>query len=169
MSTSYIGEIRMFAGNFAPQGWMLCNGQLLPISENDTLYSLIGTIYGGDGMTTFALPDLRGRSPMSVKRSGAPSYVVGEAVGAESVTVTSAQLPAHQHTPLAAPVATSPDPAGSSWARWHDVPYTNAAPDVDLHPSALAPSGGSQPHENRSPYLAINFIIALYGIYPSRP
>ncbi|MCU1589914.1 MAG: phage tail protein [Frankiales bacterium] len=163
MSNPYIGEIRMFGGNFAPAGWSFCNGQLLPISEYDALFNLIGTTYGGDGQSTFAVPDLQSRLPMHV---GA-GRILAQTGGAESVTLTQNQLPAHRHALAAAAVATSSTPGGNVWASDGDMPYSTAAPTIPMGATALAPTGGSQPHENMPPFLAVSFIISLFGIYPS--
>ena len=166
MSNPYIGEIRMFGGNFAPAGWMLCQGQLLPISENDALFNLIGTTYGGDGQTTFALPDLRSRVPMHMSNG----HTLAEMGGAETVTLTTNQLPGHTHVPMAdmnAAGATSP--AGAVWGNWgtNGTPYSDQAPNAQMNPQTQALTGGSQPHDNMLPYLAINFIISLFGIFPT--
>jgi microcystin-dependent protein len=165
MAQPYVGEIRMFAGNFAPAGWMMCEGQLLPISENETLFQLIGTTYGGDGQSTFALPDLRGRIPIHQGNN----HVLAENGGVEDVTLTTQQLPIHNH-----PLVASADPANSPNPGTHvpaetitATPYFADAPNVPLHPGALAPAGGSQPHTNIQPFLCINFIISLFGIFPS--
>ncbi|WP_134682956.1 phage tail protein [Brevibacillus migulae] len=166
---SYIGEIRMFAGNFAPAGWALCNGQLLSISENEPLFMLLGTTYGGDGQTTFALPDLRGRIPIHTgqnPRSGT-SFALGQMGGTETVTLTTGQLPMHTHVPLAASTGTSNSPAGSYWAGELSI-YSTEAPDGQMDPALLGSTGGGQPHDNVMPYTAVNFIISLYGIYPSQ-
>ena len=167
MSEPYVGEIRMFAGNFAPAGWMFCEGQLLPISENEVLFQLIGTTYGGDGQSTFALPDLRGRLP--IHQGG--GFILAETGGAEEITLTVLQLPAHSHTFLASgDIATGPAPAnqvpGSSTGAT-TLPYGTDAPWTTLHPSSIGPVGGSQPHTNFQPYLCINFIISLSGLFPS--
>jgi microcystin-dependent protein len=169
MAEPFIGEIRMFAGNYAPAGWMFCNGQLLSIVENDVLFALIGTTYGGDGQSTFALPDLRGRIPLHQNAGGGNS--LGQAGGAESVTVTALQMPAHTHTLLAASnPATGTAPAGQVLATTATAtinPYGSDAPNGQLAPSTLSSTGGSQPHTNLQPYLCIDFIIALFGVYPS--
>lgn len=165
MAQPYVGEIRMFAGNFAPAGWMFCEGQLLPISENETLFQLIGTTYGGDGESTFALPDLRGRIPIHQGNS----LILAETGGAEEITLTVNQIPAHSHPLLATTNAdTTPNPANAlpgtgsvSELYWGDPPEANAAPQ------AVSPVGGSQPHTNFQPYLCVNFIISLFGIFPS--
>jgi microcystin-dependent protein len=167
MSTPYVGEIRMFAGNFAPAGWMFCEGQLQPISENEILFNLIGTTYGGDGQETFALPDLRGRLPLHVSNN----YVLAQTGGVEEVTLSSNQIPAHTHPILASEaLATSRDPAGKVLATAASstvTPYGTDGPFVLLHPSSLGNAGGSQPHTNLQPALCVSFIISLYGIYPS--
>jgi microcystin-dependent protein len=168
MSTPFIGEIRMFAGNFAPAGWMFCEGQLLPISENETLFQLIGTIYGGDGQETFALPDMRGRLPLHVSND----YVLGQKGGVEEVTLTMNQIPSHGHPILATQsLATSREPAGKLLAPAASstiTPYGEDGPFLPLHPSAVGSVGGSQPHTNRQPALCVSFIISLYGIFPSQ-
>lgn len=163
MSVPYVGEIRMFAGNFAPNGWLFCQGQILQIDEYDTLFVLIGTTYGGDGVTTFALPDLQSRVPVH-QGSG---YPLGAAGGVETVTLTQNQLPVHSHPLGASAAASSTTPSGNVWAQWADMAYTSAQPTVPMSAAALIPAGGSQPHDNMPPYLAVNFIISLFGIYPS--
>lgn len=169
MSNPYIGEIRIFAGNFAPAGWAFCAGQSIPISENDALFNLIGTTYGGDGQETFNLPDLQGRIP--IHQGGSFNHQVGEKAGVESVTLTTQQLPVHNHR-IAATIdqGTLPDPGNNVLAR-SATPgvflYANDQPDVQLAPQSITPVGGSQPHDNVGPYLVINYIISLYGIYPS--
>jgi len=166
MAQPYVGEIRMFAGNFAPAGWQLCEGQLLPISENETLFNLIGTTYGGDGMTTFALPDLRGRVPVHQGNG----YVLSQTGGSEIVTLAVPQMPAHSHPLIASTnLATSNRPDGRVPAQSRAVPlYTEGSPSVTLPAAAAGSVGGSQPHENLQPYLCLNFIISLYGIFPSQ-
>lgn len=171
MSDPFIGEIRMFAGNFAPQGWATCDGQLMAIAQNDALFSLVGTTYGGDGQTTFGLPDLRGRLPLHMGQGpGLSNYPIGQSAGSESVTLTSPQLPAHSHTLLASgAAANNASPLGSLTAASSSSSiYGNAAPAVTMRADAVAPAGGSQPHDNLMPFLCLNFIIALEGIYPSR-
>lgn len=169
MAQPYVGEIRMFAGNFAPAGWMFCEGQLLPISENETLFQLIGTTYGGDGQETFALPDLRGRVPIHQGTHLATTYQLAESAGVEEVTLTTQQIPAHTHPLLASnAVANDPNPqlnllAESSATRM----YQSAAPSGALAAQAVGPVGGSQPHSNFQPYLCVDFIISLFGIFPS--
>ncbi len=166
MAQPYVGEIRMFAGNFAPAGWMFCEGQLLPISENETLFNLIGTTYGGDGESTFALPDLRGRIPIHQGNG----FVLAETGGAEQITLTVSQIPAHNHPLLASTSgASQKSPANQVLA----APSTFDAYDMDfppntaLSPTAIGSVGGSQPHTNFQPYLCVDFIISLFGIFPS--
>ena len=170
MSLPYIGEIRMFGGNFAPAGWAFCEGQLLPISENDALFNLIGTTYGGDGQNTFALPDLRGRLPVHQGTgSDGISYTLGETGGVESVTLTTAQIPAHTH-PLRAnngQPGNAITPAGNFPAISLNVtPFIEDATNGFFNAAAISPAGGSQPHENMQPYLCVSFIISLYGVFP---
>src|SRR5690349_5123416 len=143
MSSPFIGEIRMFGGNFAPVGWAFCNGALIPISENDALFNLIGTTYGGDGQTTFALPDLQSRVPIHV----GPGFALGQSGGTESVTLTVSQIPAHNHVPQADnAVASQSGPANNVWAANNTLtPYASTAPTQTMDPAALGSSGGSQP------------------------
>jgi len=160
----------MFAGNFAPAGWMFCEGQLLPISENETLFNLIGTTYGGDGESTFALPDLRGRIPLHQGQGQGQTFSLAETGGAETVTLTAAQYPGHTHSLLAVGGVRGNQisPAGALPAQsFNVVPYINDAPTGSFNGSAVTPSGGSQPHDNFQPYLCIDFIISLFGIFPS--
>ena len=165
MSTPYIGEIRVFAGNFAPVGWLLCQGQLLPIADYDVLFNLIGTTYGGDGQNTFALPDLASRIPYH-QGSG---YVLGQSGGVEQVTLTQQQIPAHTHNANASSAnADQPGPAGNVWGAGSLTSYTSTqSANVTMNPAALVPAGGNQPHENMPPFVCVNFIIATEGIYPS--
>lgn len=168
MAQPYVGEIRMFAGNFAPAGWMFCDGSLLPIAENETLFTLIGTSYGGDGQSTFALPDLRGRIPVH-QGNGA---ILAETGGTEAVTLTVQQIPVHSH-PLMGTVnaATTNAPQGNVLATSTGstiFPYGTDQPTTNLGPSSIGPAGGSQPHTNVQPYLCINYIISLFGIFPSQ-
>ena len=167
MAQPYVGEIRMFAGNFAPAGWMFCEGQLLPISENETLFNLIGTTYGGDGESTFALPDLRGRIPVHQGNS----FILAETGGAETITLTVQQIAAHSHPLLAsASNAGAVAPADAVLAAGSEVtvsPYGTDNPSVSMHPGTVSPIGGSQPHDNFQPYLCVDFIISLFGIFPS--
>jgi microcystin-dependent protein len=165
MAQPYVGEIRMFGGNFAPAGWQLCEGQLLAISENETLFQLIGTTYGGDGQSTFALPDLRGRL-MVHQGSG---YVLAETGGAESVTLTATQLPSHTHALLASTTIADQSAASTNVLAQPNAVnlYFAANASVPLAAQSMTAVGGSQPHENVMPYLCINFIISLFGIFPS--
>lgn len=165
MAQPYVGEIRMFAGNFAPAGWMFCEGQLLPISENETLFQLIGTTYGGDGQSTFALPDLRGRIPIHQGNG----YILAETGGAEEVTLTVSQMPAHAHPIMASTnLGTTSDPENAVPARSPAVDlYFNGEAGANLDNAAMLSAGGSQPHSNFMPYLCVNFIISLFGIFPS--
>jgi microcystin-dependent protein len=165
MAQPYVGEIRMFAGNFAPAGWMFCEGQLLPISENETLFQLIGTTYGGDGQSTFALPDLRGRLPLHQGNG----FILAETGGAEQITLTVNQIPAHSHPQRAsAATATQNAPATNVFAQAATVDaYVTSGPFVALSPQSNAAAGGSQPHTNLQPYLCVDFIISLFGIFPS--
>lgn len=165
MAQPYVGEIRIFAGNFAPAGWQFCSGQLLPISENETLFQLIGTTYGGDGQSTFGLPDLRGRIPVHM----GSGYVLATSGGVEQVTLTATQISAHGHALLAAAVTGDQvGAAGNLPANSFNVtPYVNEAPNGNMSGSAISSVGGSQPHENFQPYLCVNFIISLFGIFPS--
>ena len=167
MAQPYVGEIRMFAGNFAPAGWMFCEGQLLPISENETLFQLIGTTYGGDGQSTFALPDLRGRLPMHQGNG----FILAETGGAEEITLTVSQIPAHTHAFLGSNnLATGTPPAGQVVGKSSSpaiLPYGTDAPVSPISPQAISSVGGSQPHTNFQPYLCVDFIISLFGIFPS--
>jgi microcystin-dependent protein len=165
MAQPYVGEIRMFAGNFAPAGWMFCEGQLLPISENETLFQLIGTTFGGDGEETFQLPDLQSRTPLH-QGSG---FILAETGGAEEVTLTTNQIPVHNHPALA-----SLDNAGGSTVTGNltgqvgaSQIYREVPPGAQMSASMMAPDGGSQPHTNLQPYLCVNYIISLFGIFPS--
>lgn len=167
MAQPYVGEIRMFAGNFAPAGWQFCDGSLLPISENETLFQLIGTTYGGDGQSTFAMPDLRGRVPMHM----GSGFVLAETGGAEQITLTVAQTPAHSH-----PFLATVNLANATTPQNNLVAQTNVAGVQEFFPApggqplaanSITPVGGSQPHDNMQPYLCVSFIISLFGIFPS--
>jgi microcystin-dependent protein len=165
MAQPYVGEIRMFAGNFNPAGWMFCEGQLLPISEYETLFNLIGTTYGGDGQSTFALPDLRGRLPMHFGNA----FVQAQTGGAEEVTLTVSQIPAHTHAELVLDgLATQTNPSGNYLAQSTQAKlYNSFPPNVSMAPYVIGNVGGSQPHTNFQPYLCVDFIISLFGIYPT--
>ena len=167
MGQPYVGEIRMFAGNFAPAGWMFCEGQLLPISENETLFNLIGTTYGGDGQSTFGLPDLRGRIPLHMGQGpGLSAYTPGEMAGVEQVTLTVSQIPNHSHLPQSNTESTQVSPGNGLWASSTKAMFSAGAPNANMAAQAIAPDGGSQPHTNFMPYLCVDFIISLFGIYP---
>jgi microcystin-dependent protein len=167
LAQPYVGEIRMFAGNFAPAGWMFCEGQLLPISENETLFNLIGTTYGGDGQSTFGLPDLRGRIPVHMSTN---NYVLAETGGVEQVTLTANQIPGHRHALMASTNnATNTNAAGNALATTPNyTPYISAAANSAMNAGAITTVGGSQPHSNFQPYLCLDFIISLFGIFPSQ-
>lgn len=171
MSDYYLGEVRMFAGDYAPADWAFCNGQLLPINGNETLYSLLGTTYGGDGQTTFGLPDMRGRVPVSM---GTPAtgtnYILGQAAGTETVALVSAQMPAHTHTPNAQLAPGSVDePTNAFWSTRSVTAYQQSVSAADLtsmSSAAIGSVGGSQAHENMMPFMPLSFIIALNGTFP---
>ncbi len=177
MSTEpYIGQISIFAGNFAPRGWAQCNGQLLSIAQNTALFSILGTTYGGDGRVTFALPDLRGRVPVHMGQGpGLSNYVEGESSGSETVTLISTQMPAHTHLVTCSgsggasdnPTNAVPGLATESTTR-NAVNSYNPTADATMAVNMVQPAGGSQPHENMQPFLVLNFIIATEGIFPSR-
>ena len=169
MAQPYIGEIRLFAGNFAPVGWAFCDGQLMAISENETLFQLIGTTYGGDGSTTFALPNLQSRVPLHFGTgSDGVTYQLAELAGVESVTLTTQQIPVHTHALVGTTAAaTSGNPSGQVLAQSGQVAYMiDADPATPMNASSISPVGGSQPHENCQPFLCINYIISLFGLYP---
>ncbi|MFO0756523.1 MAG: tail fiber protein [Byssovorax sp.] len=168
MSDPYVGEIRMFGGNFAPLGWMFCNGQLLSLSEYEALFNLIGTTYGGDGVQTFALPDLRGRLPIHQSTA----HPLGQALGTESVTLTTQNLPAHNHMVLGstAEVETA-NPTGQVFATSADTSFygpENPGKGVTLNGATVSVAGSGQPHDNMQPYLCVSFIIAVEGIFPQQ-
>ncbi|MEP3437318.1 MAG: tail fiber protein [Hoeflea sp.] len=172
MSEPFVGEIRMFAGNFAPRGWAFCDGQLLAVSQNDALFSLLGTIYGGDGRTTFSLPDMRGRLPIHAGQGpGLSERRLGAKGGAEAVTLTVNQLPSHTHPAQGTPAnGDLPDPAGNRLGSNTILePFSLTEPlDENMAASAITNIGGSRSHSNLMPFLCVHFIIALFGIYPSR-
>jgi microcystin-dependent protein len=170
MSNPYIGEIRMFAGSFAPAGWAMCDGQLIPISENDALFTLIGTTYGGDGQETFALPNLQSRIPMHMgtAKSGT-TYTIGEAAGVEQVTLTTQQIPTHNHAFLAttdsgAAASANNAVVGSGTAI---TIFRPGGAGAVMSNQSIGPAGGSQPHDNMQPFLCINYIISLFGLFPN--
>jgi microcystin-dependent protein len=168
VASPFIGEIRMFGGNFAPFGYAMCSGQTIAISQNSALFALIGTTYGGDGQTTFNLPDLRGRVPVHVGNG----FTQGQVAGSETVTVLTNQIPPHNHTAGCTDGnANQAGPAGNIWATEPNgvtAFYTEVRPDGVMNPNLVGQTGGAQPHANIQPYLAINFIIALFGVFPSR-
>ncbi|MEO2268181.1 tail fiber protein [Pseudoalteromonas sp. YIC-656] len=176
MSEPYVGEIRMFAGNFAPRGWAFCDGQLLAVTQNDALFSLLGTLYGGDGRTNFGLPDMRGRLPIHKGQGGGLSnHNIGQKFGSENETLTINQLPSHTHSLMASiDEANASDPSNHVLATQTDgdKPYADATSDPSkfqqLAQQSIANNGGSQPHSNLMPSLCVNFIISLFGIYPPR-
>jgi microcystin-dependent protein len=174
MSETFLAEIRIFAGNFAPRGWALCNGQLLPIAQNTALFSLLGTQYGGNGQTTFALPNLSDSVPIgSGQGPGLTDRSQGEVGGSESVTLLNNEIPSHTHTPSVGSAAgSSADPTNAVWTvppgRRPVAAYGGVTNTVSMYTMAIQPAGASQPHNNMQPYLALNFIIALEGIFPSR-
>lgn len=175
---NFLGEIRLFAGNFPPQGWAFCDGALLAIAQNDALFALIGTTYGGDGQSTFALPDLRGRVPLHQGTLAGNSYVIGQRAGVETVTLTASQLPAHNHS--ASGSTALPPSTGTGISLTGPGAFVPASPakpkfyapagssTVAMSPQAIQPAGGNQPHGNMAPFLAVSFIIALEGIFPSQ-
>ena len=176
MSQPYVGEIRMFGGSFAPAGWAFCAGQLLPISENETLFNLIGTTYGGDGQSTFGLPDLQGRVPVHAGTGGGGTYTLGETGGTESVTLTTQQIPSHNHlvastapgasgTPGPTTIMADQGPAGAPVSAY--LPFNNVT-QVALRNTIVGPTGGNQPHDNMQPFLVVSYIISLFGIFPSQ-
>lgn len=173
MGEQYVGEIRMFGGNFAPIGWALCNGQLLPIADNEVLFTLIGTTYGGDGQTNFAVPDLRGRVPVHQGQgNGLSAYTLGQVGGVESVTLTLDQLPSHTHLPNASSTnaGATTVPTAQIWAASStNVFTTDTSATVPMHPQATLPAGGPPiAHDNMMPFSTVSFIIATEGIYPSQ-
>jgi microcystin-dependent protein len=157
----------MFGGNFAPAGWAFCNGALMPISENDALFNLIGTTYGGDGQSTFALPNLQSRIPIHA----GPGFVQGQTGGAETVTLTTNQIPSHSHVLTCNSAAgTQAGPGNGLWASTSPSlnQYSTNAPTLNMDPAAIGQTGGNQPHDNMAPFLAVNFILSLFGIFPSQ-
>jgi len=176
MSDPFLAEIRMFAGNFAPTGWALCDGQLMPISQNTALFSLLGTTYGGDGRVTFGLPNLQGTMPMQQGQGpGLSARFLGQVGGEQAVTLLAAEMPQHTHAASGvAALGNANSPAGAVWGeagigRQLDLIYSTAQPSTQMSPQAVQQAGGSQPHNNMPPYLCVTFIIALQGIFPQRP
>jgi microcystin-dependent protein len=170
MTEPFIGEIRLFGGNFAPQGWLFCNGALLPIADFDTLFTLIGTTYGGDGLETFALPDLQGRGPVHAgSLAGGSTYTLGEEAGVESVTLLPQQLPQHSHPATAGGAPTAIAPTGATWSTQATNAFASGPGAAPMAGAAIGSAGGSQPHDNMPPFLAITYIIAYAGIFPPQP
>ncbi|MES2098165.1 MAG: tail fiber protein [Pseudomonadota bacterium] len=169
MGQPYVGEIRMFGGNFAPVGWMFCEGQTLPISENETLFNLIGTTYGGDGQETFNLPNLQSRVPIHFGTGAGATYSLAEAAGVETVTLTVQQIPSHNHALLASTnAAANSSPTGNLVGQVGATQiYRDVAPAATMSNQSMTATGGSQPHDNMIPYLCVNFIISLFGVFPS--
>ena len=164
MGTPFLGEIKIISWNFPPKGWAFCNGQLLPINQNQALFSLLGTNYGGDGRVNFGLPDLQGRAPIHFGNG----HTLGDRAGETAHTLATGELPAHTHTAVGSDAgANTPNPANAYWASGGQPAYSNAG-NGSMSPQAVAPVGGSQPHENMPPYLVLNFCIALVGIFPSQ-
>jgi microcystin-dependent protein len=174
MSNPFVAEIRIFTGNFAPKGWAQCNGQLLPISQNTALFSLLGTTYGGDGKSNFALPNLQGSAPMQAGQGpGLSLRDLGEIGGEQSVTLLQTEMPAHSHTAMAAAGTGLADPTNNVWAsgaKGFGNVYSPsvAASNVQMNPFATSISGGNLPHNNMMPFLGLTFIIALQGVFPAR-
>jgi len=176
MSDQFVAEIRIFGGNFAPLGWAFCNGQLLPIAQNTALFSLLGTNFGGNGTSTFGLPNLQGAAPLGMGQGpGLTNRAIGQTGGEPTVTLLSTQTPAHNHNAQAAATGGTDSPTGTVWgeAREGKTPVhlyapSNAGTNVAMNASVLSPVGGGQPHNNLQPYLVLTFIIAQQGIYPSR-
>jgi len=173
MSNPFVAEIRIFAGNFAPRGWATCDGQILPISQNTALFSLLGTTYGGDGRTTFALPNLQGSAPMHAGQGpGLSQRFLGEQAGEQTVTLLTSEMPSHNHTAQATSGSNQDSPAGNAWS---SIGTTRTPPalyaptqNAQMSPQALALTGGNLPHNNMPPYLCLTFIIALQGVFPPR-
>jgi len=166
----FVGQVLIVPYNFAPRGFHLCDGTILQISSNTALFSLLGTTYGGDGVHTFALPDLRGRAPVGMGQGpGLPPHNLGQTGGEETVTLDISQLPPHRHVPVAtASAANTGSPSGAYWAMPRALLYSTGAPSVAMNAAAVGPVGGGLPHDNLKPYLAMNYIIALQGIFPAR-
>ena len=170
MSAPFVGEIRLFAGNFPPQNWMFCDGQLLSIAQSEVLFDLIGTTYGGDGQTTFALPDMRGRVPVHQGGNGTSNYVMGQSGGVENVTLTLNQMPQHTHAMSASTSAASAahGPSEVLGSSTTTMLYGTGTPNMAMDPNAITQFGGGQPHANVPPFVALSYIISLFGIFPTQ-
>jgi microcystin-dependent protein len=173
MSDPYIGEIRMFGGSFAPVGWVFCDGQLMPISENDALFTLIGTTYGGDGQETFGIPNLQSRVPLHSGTLSGTTYQLGETGGVESVTLTTNQIPTHNHAMVTTATSQTLSPQGAVMATATSsqagvTAYQDAPATVALAPGSISPTGGTQPHDNIQPTLCVSYIMSLFGIFPTQ-
>ena len=172
MSNPFLAEIRIFTGNFAPKGWALCNGQLLPISQNTALFSLLGTTYGGDGKSNFALPNMQGNAPMQPGQGpGLSLHDLGETAGEQAVTLLQTEMPSHPHTAQAAASGNLADPGNNAWstgAKGHPGFYAAVGSNTPMSATALSIAGGNQPHNNMIPFLGLTFIIALQGVFPPR-
>ena len=174
MSNPFLAEIRIFTGNFAPKGWALCNGQLMPISQNTALFSLLGTTYGGDGKSNFAIPNLQGSAPMQAGQGpGLSLRDLGETGGEQTVTLLQTEMPAHSHTAQATTTSSSPDPGNNAWASGQKgfgnvYIASNPATNVQMNPFGTSIAGGNLPHNNMMPFLGLTFIIALQGVFPAR-
>ena len=165
MADNFVGEIRIVPFNFAPAGWAMCNGQIIPISQNTALFSLLGTFYGGDGQTNFALPNLQGSAPVMM----GSQIGIGQSGGTETVTLTAEEMPAHTHTPNASSSAASqPSPVGNLWAQGAASAFSTGAPNSVMNPQSIVEAGVGNAHNNLQPYLVLNFIIALQGVFPTR-
>jgi microcystin-dependent protein len=164
VSEPFIGEIKVISFNFPPKGWAFCNGQLLPINQNQALFSILGTTYGGNGVTTFALPNFQGRMPIHPGQG----FSLGQQGGEVAHTLTTNEMPAHNHPAMGAATATGSSPNGTVWAPADGALEYEASPNTTMSPTAIANGGGSQPHQNEAPYLVLNLVVALQGIFPSR-
>jgi microcystin-dependent protein len=171
VGTPYLGERRLVSFNFPPHGWAFCNGQLLPINQNQALFALLGTTYGGNGITTFQLPNLQGRMPIHIGTppQGGSNHTIGQSAGEQTHTLTANEMPIHTHAPQAqSQTGGQMSPSNAVWASTNAPQYSNQAPSEELDTSAIGSAGGGQPHDNMMPYLCLNFIIALQGIFPSQ-